>query len=123
MSEKTILINDLSVFSDNFDYIRCATLLLNVLTFLRDKSNNTVTINANELRAAVSDKKTVSARTLRGWLLILTRCGAIKYNNENYIINPLYVFEGSEAEYRATVSRWNAFQNKTKSVKYAYIVI
>lgn len=123
MSEKTLIINDLSIFSDNFDYIRCATLLLNVLTFLRNKEDNTVNISAEELRSACSVKKTISARTLRGWLLILTRCGAIKYNNVNYIINPLYVFEGTEAQYRATVQRWNDFQTKTKSVKYAYIVI
>lgn len=123
MSEKTVLIYDLSVFSDNFDYLRCATLLLNVLTFLRDKSNNTVSISAEELRSAVSDKKTVSPRTLRGWLLILARCGAIKYNGNDYVINPLYVFEGTEAQYRSAVARWNDFKGKANSVKYAYIVI
>lgn len=123
MSEKTVLINDLSIFSDNFDYMRCATLCLNVLTFLRNKTDNTVTISATELRSAVSDKKAVSARTLRGWLLILARSGAIKYSGNDYVINPLYVFEGTEAQFRDAVERWNNFQTKTKSVKYAYIVI
>ena len=98
---------DLSIFDGRLSYMRCAQQLLNVLVYLREQTTNSLHISAKELVSALSDAGgTVSARTVRGWLNILAKNGAIKYKySGKMIINPYYVFDGTEDDFFSAVKR------------------
>lgn len=118
MNYKTIQC-DLSVFDGRLSYMRCAQQLLSVLVFLRETQSNTLTVSTKELVEALSDSGgTVSARTVRGWLNILAKNGAIKYKySGKMIINPYYVFDGTEDDFFSAVKRWEEFKSDVAEVE------
>ncbi len=109
---------DLSVFDGRLSYMRCAQQLLSVLVYLREPTN-TLQISTKELIQALSDEnKSVSARTVRGWLNILAKSGAIKYKySGKMIINPHYVFDGTENDFFTAVKRWEEFKSDVAEVE------
>lgn len=116
---------EISAFDGRLSKFRSAVVLLCLLTELAKSGDfgeqkNVVKIYRSELAKALEeDGKTVSDRTIKGWLLLLALNGAIKYkiqgytaNNPNEIfISPAFYFEGTQDEYRATVARWYAFKS------------
>ena len=110
--------NDMSVFIGRLAYIRPAQQLLAVLSYLRDQTNELKT-SVKELVEAISeDNRTVSARTVRGWLNLLAKNGAIKYKYSGKImINPNYVFEGTEDEFISALQAWESFKSDVAEVE------
>ena len=109
---------DLTVFDGRLSYIRCAQQLLNVLVVLREPTN-VLSVSVKELVEALSDGgKGVSARTVRGWLNLLAKNGAIKYKySGKMIINPNYVFEGTEDEFVNALQAWESFKSDVAEVE------
>ena len=109
---------DLTVLDGRLSFIRPAQQLLNVLVNLRERGNF-LNISVKELVEALSDSnRTVSARTVRGWLNLLAKSGAIKYKyGGKMIINPYYVFEGTEGELANAVRAWEEFKSDVAEVE------
>lgn len=119
MKAELISINcDLSIFEGRLSYIRCAQQLLNVLVYLKDV-NNLINVKVKELVTVLSDSnKSVSARTVRGWLAILAKNGAIKYKySGKIIINPNYVFYGTAENFYSTVKVWEEFKSDVAEIE------
>lgn len=110
---------DLSIFDGRLSFIRCAQQLLNVLVFLRNTKTNTLQVKSKELVEALSDSGgTVSTRTVRGWLNILAKNGAIKYKySGKMMINPNYVFMGTEDEFISALTAWEEFNSDVAEVE------
>lgn len=108
--EKIVIKNDLSVFDGRLNAIKPALLLLQVLSFLRNKQNNTIKISREELLEVLKeDDKVPCDRIVRYWRQRLEWHGAIKYHASTYVINPRYIFEGDKDDYTRTVAFWNNF--------------
>lgn len=109
------IVCDLTVFDGRFAYIKPAMLFLNVLVNCRDKSNNVVKMDRQDMLEAVCDEndKKVTERTLKGWISLLCMNGAIKYNygTNVAIINPEYVFEGSQEEFNKALNNYKKFKS------------
>lgn len=109
-SEK-VFKNDISVFDGRLNYIRPALAMLSVLALLRDKSTNELRATQTTLAVALSDKRrTVAKRTVTEWRRVLALNGCVKYRKGGfYILNPLYVFEGTQDEFARAVETWNDY--------------
>ena len=118
MDNNVSIKNNLSIFEGRLSYMRCAQQLLNVLVFLKDASN-VVKANAKTLQSVLSDQhRTVCTRTIRGWLAILAKNGAIKYKySGKAIINPRYDFEGTLEAYVKTCEDYENFKSDVAYVE------
>ncbi len=122
---------DISIFDKRFKQIRPAKLLLDMLVYLyclKDSpfkyAENTLKISELNLIEAMSEvgvneltKSQLQSkeRRLRWWRTRLELEGAIKYKQSNvslYMINPLYYFNGTDAEFKKAKNRWNSFDCK-----------
>lgn len=110
--------NEICIFDGRLSYIRCAQQLLQVLVYLKN-SDNEINTSAKELQGALSDfNRTVSTRTVRGWLSLLAKNGAIKYKySGRIIVNPRYDFDGSAEAYRQCVERYNNFKSDVAEIE------
>lgn len=127
---------DFTVFDGRLNKIKPAILLLCVLAELAKaegftSEKNVVLIYRDEIRCALNeDGKTVSDRTVKGWLSLLALNGAIKYKIQGYngrpneiFINPAFAFTGTAAEYAATVARWREFSGDVVAVRPEYTFV
>lgn len=127
---------DFTVFDGRLQKIKPAILLLCVLAELAKTESftdgkNVVLIYRDEIRRALNeDGKTVSDRTVKGWLSLLALNGAIKYKIQGYngrpneiFINPSFAFTGTVAEYAETVARWREFGGDVAAARPEYTYV
>ncbi len=110
--------SDLSIFEGRLSYMRCAQQLLSVLVFLKD-GNNLISTNVKTLQSVLSDQhRTVCTRTIRGWLALLAKNGAIKYKYSGRImVNPRYDFDGTLEDYVATCENYENFKSDVAEIE------
>lgn len=131
MKENEIHINcDLSIFDGRLSYLRPALALLGIfVVFRKSKLYNPKTCILTMTRAqmieALSDSRgKVADRTVKGWISLLCWNGAVKYKYEKtradvpgkIMINPYYVFDGSESEFSEAVRRWEVFRSDIQMI-------
>lgn len=111
MQNGNVFKNDISVFDGRLGYISPALAMLAVLVALRDKRTNELRVTQTTLAVALSDKRrTVAKRTVTEWRRVLALNGCVKYRKGGfYILNPLYVFEGTQDEFALAVEMWNDY--------------
>ena len=110
--------NDMSIFDGRLSYMRCAQQLLSVLVYLK-KENNFISTNVKTLQSVLSDQhRTVCTRTIRGWLALLAKNGAIKYKYSGKImVNPRYDFSGTLEDYVATCETYENFKSDVAEIE------
>lgn len=129
-SEKIYKNCEISAFDGRLNKFRSAIALLCVLSELAKSGSfgadkNVVKVYRSDIAKALEeDGKTVSDRTIKGWLLLLTLNGAIKYKIQGYnggpneiFISPAFYFEGTLKEYKETVERWNGFESDRQPIR------
>lgn len=124
MSNNVIVKDNLSVFDGRLNAIRPAILLLQVLSYLRDRKTNTVKLSRQELLTVLTEEnKAPCDRVVRYWRRRLEHNGAIKYHASTYMINPLYVFDGAQSDYISCVEAWNKFPADYEPKFNSYIAV
>lgn len=135
--EKIVKNCEISAFDGRLSRFRSAMTLLCLLTELEkneaySNSKNVVKVYRSELAEALKENgKTVSDRTIKGWLLLLALNGAIKYRYQSYgtgqpntiFISPLFYFNGSVKEYDETLKRWTTFRSDVAPARQEYVEI
>lgn len=120
MNDEMVIMCDLTVFNGRFRYLKTAMLLLNVLVNLR-APDNTVNLTREDMLDAISDGTSAdyTDKSLKGWLTLLAKNGAIKYrdNATKIMINPHYVFKGSNKEFYNVVMKWETFKSDVDVVQ------
>ena len=135
--EKIVKNCEISAFDGRLSRFRSAMTLLCLLTELEkidaySSAKNVVKVYRSELAEALKENgKTVSDRTIKGWLLLLALNGAIKYKYQGYgtgqpnaiFISPAFYFNGSAEEYEDALTRGATFRSDVAPARPEYVDI
>lgn len=133
--EKIVKNCEISAFDGRLSRFRSAMTLLCLLTELEkidaySSAKNVVKVYRSELAEALKENgKTVSDRTIKGWLLLLALNGAIKYKYQGtgqpnaIFISPAFYFNGSAEEYEDALTRWATFRSDVAPARPEYVDI
>ena len=109
--KNSISIYDLNQISDHLPKISPAMVLLNVFMQICDDVNAAKTSKV-ELAAALGR----SRRTISEWIILLCRCGAIKYKYSGQVrLNPFFYYQGTAENYKKAISEWEKFKSDIKA--------
>ncbi len=112
-----VIICDLSVLNGRFKYVKNAMLLLNVLINCCTLSTNLLEMNRQDMIEALSDgaEHEYTDKSIKMWLTLLAKNGAIKYRMGKYnykiMLNPRYVFNGTQEAFDKALETWNKFKS------------